>query len=117
MPLAKFVREKIMHLGQDVRCKPDLPVDQRFVYTVLFGLKYLLCKAWGKYSGRQVKVSMESVMVMVMGKPAVSIVFTDFTPEIRYEQGWQTYMQGYEWEEIIAGATERLDKAREMANQ
>ena len=50
------------------------------------------------------------------GAPAISIVYVASQPEIRYEEGWESWMQGHEWDEMIASAKERLDKARKMAD-
>ena len=104
---------KVRHNGQQVRCKPDLPVDKRFVYSVLFGLKYLLCTEWGSHRGGQVKVDMSKNVVTVKGGIALTIIFQNEGPHIQYEQGWKEWLQGQLWNDLVDSAQDRYKKAIE----
>ena len=102
---------KVRHNGHQVRCKPDLPVDKRFVYSVLFGLKYLLCTEWCSHRGGQVKVDMSKNVVTVKGEIALTISFQSEEPHIQYEQGWNEWLQGQLWKDLVDSAQDRYKKA------
>ena len=65
--LRTFRMAKVSHNNNAVKCKPDLPIKKRFAYSVLFGLKYLLCTVWTSHSGKQVKVDLDKQTVKVKG--------------------------------------------------
>ena len=114
--LHRFRMAKAVYGNAPVRCKPDLPVEKRFVYSVLFGFKYLLCTSWKRYAGKQVRVDLEGGTVKVDGSAAVTIQNGPENPLISYEQGWEGWLQSQEWKEIIDCAAERLKKARESTD-
>ena len=115
LALRKFRMAKTTYNNKSVRCKPDLPIEKRFAYSVLFGLKYLLCTAWKKYEGKKVQVDLESGTVKVEGYLVVTIEVGTGDPSVQYKDGWEQWLHGDEWKEIVGGATERLKKARELA--
>ena len=116
LALRKLRRDKAQHNGNLVRCRDDLPVEKRFVDSVLFGFKYLLCTEWQKYNKQQIKVEFNKNIVTVKGVKAIEIIFEDAAPCLHYEQGWKEWLQGSQWQEIVDGAQVRYVKAMEMAS-
>ena len=98
-----------------MRCKPDLPVDKRFAYSVLFGLKYLLCTEWDSHRGGQVNVDMNKNIVKVKGETALTISFQNEEPHLHYEQGWNEWLQSRLWDDLVHSAGDRYKKAIDTA--
>ena len=101
----------IKHFDNDLRCKPDLPIDKRFVYTVLFGLRWLLVKKWKKYFPSQVKVDMDNNFLQVMKSQVLTISFNDCSPTLTFADGWEDWISCEEWNNIVKGARDKLDKS------
>ena len=104
---------KASHIDNLVKCKPDLPIKKPYVYSVLFGFKYLLCTSWSRYNEQQVKVDLDKQVVKVEDGLALSMVFGDENPCIKYERGWGDWLRCSEWENIAQGAAGRYARAKE----
>ena len=107
----KFRFNKLSHNGKEVRCKQDLPVDKRFVYSVLFGFRYLVCKDWSRYNNNVVKVDMNSNTVKIRGQEVMTITFDGTAPDIVYEAGWKDWLQCPQWEEMVQSAHDKWESA------
>ena len=116
LAMRKVRQAKISHNGEILRCKPDLPIDKRFVYSVLFGMKYLLCTEWRKYAGKDVDVNLDTQQVTIKKADVISITFENGEPKVQYAQDWEKWLDGWQWGEIMDGAYKRYKKAQEMAN-
>ena len=94
-----------------MRCKQDLPVDTRFVPSILFSFRYLVRKAWSRYNNNVVKVDMNSNTVKVRGQEVMTITFDGIAPDIAYEAGWKDWLQCSQWEEMVQAAHTKWESA------
>ena len=51
----------------------------------------------------------------VEGYLVVTIEVGTGDPSVQYKDGWEQWLHGDEWKEIVGSAAERLKKARELA--
>ena len=115
--LRKFRMAKPTLTNTAIRCKPDLKFEKRFPYSVLFGLKYLLGTVWRSHASKEIRVDLDHDTVSVQGHLAMTIDTESGEPKIRYEAGWEKWLQHQEWAEIVDNAAERSRRAKEVANQ
>ena len=117
LALRKFRFAKPLHTSHLVRCKPDLPINERFVYSVLFGFKYLLCTLWSKYLGKEGRVDLAKGVVKIKGELALAVTFGAEGPVIQYESGWEQWLHGADWQGIVDSAIDRHKKAQQLEDQ
>lgn len=115
--LLKFRLAKPQCNGHEIKCKPDLPVDKRFVYTVLFGIKYLVCSLWSVYSTRQVKVDLTSNVIKIQGATVLTVVFENGSPKLNYTEGWEEWLASEDWSNIVRAAQTNHSRAQGQEQQ
>ncbi len=68
-------------------------------------------------TNKQVRVDLDRGAVNVKGHRAMTIENKSGEPHIRYEAGWEKWLQHQERAEIVDSAKERYKRAKEVADK
>ena len=99
--------------GSTIWAKPDLPLVQRVPQSLLFGAKYLLCNKWGLPKARA-WADLEDYSLWVDGEMAIKAAVVDGALKVDYGTGWEDYLNGAEWNEIVSTRSKTIEQAAEM---
>ena len=103
-----FRKSSIKLQGHPVWSKPDLPLHQRIIKSLLFGTKHICDKAlW---------VEEENSTVTLNRKEVLRARIRDGLLEIEYGEGWEAYLheEGYpEFKDMVKTLREKLARGEE----
>ena len=78
--------------NKDVWSKPDRPLNERILQSLVFGTKWCVCKSlWA---------DPEKGLVTLRGKQVLQGTITDGKLSIEYGEGWETYLHDKDYPEF-----------------
>jgi hypothetical protein len=107
----KLNRTKLLHEGRQIKCKIDLPVEQRSCLGFILGLRRQLI-GWG-FVRRNLKVNDEIPMLSVGGLPVVSASIEDSKIKINWQdptwESWSDLVCDKGYLDLVSTANKRLE--------
>lgn len=110
-----FERTKLQITGQSIKCKPELPVDQRACLGMLLGLCYHLIE-WG-FDRKDIRVDDAIPMLSVAVSPVMNVSVADNAVSIDWTnetwEAWSDLNQAKNYKELVHVSNRRLSQAAE----
>ena len=110
-----FDRTKLQLAGQNIKCKLELPVDQRACLGMVLGLFHHLLE-WG-FDRKNIKVDDAIPMLSVGGSPIMKVSVADNAVKIDWmDQTWEAWsdlQQAEEYKKLLIMSNTRLSQGAE----
>jgi hypothetical protein len=110
-----FDRSKLQLAGQTVKCKPELPVEQRACLGMVLGLRYHLIQ-WG-FDRKNIKVDDAIPTLSVGGSPVLKVSIAKSEIKIDWLdptwEAWNELLNTEEYKELVQMSNKRLSQAAE----
>ena len=107
-------KNKLKHGENDIRCKPDAPVEVRAIRSLLLGLRWQL-NEWGSISKKSIRVDVPNGTMTVGGAPVMAVCIVENKLKVTWiDSAWEVWTelhQSTEMSEMIESGNKKLEQS------